>query len=132
MALEPPIIIVGDGQVEMFGSTQRLEACIEAVDAHLYRAYDSKGRPVRLTGQYKERRFLWLRWVTKGAVTAEAANDEPPQAEQLREALLEWWGRTGGADRAGSSEGFAQRGLDQMLRAIAVSWFSVKMTAMVS
>lgn len=114
MTAEPPIIIVGDGQVELFGSLRRLEGCVEAVDAQLYRAYDSKGRPVRLTGQYKESKFLWLRWINNGAVTAEAANDQPIHADQLRQALVEWWTRTGSADRPADDWS-----LDQLVSAIA-------------
>jgi len=119
MPIEAPIIIVGDGQVELFNSTGNVEGDVEAVDAELYRAYDSKGRPVRLIGQYTEGRFLGLGWVNSGAVSATLAGEEPTHAEELRVALVDWWTRTGGCTRRGVEPDAAKWTLDQLVEAIA-------------
>jgi hypothetical protein len=97
MPLEPPIIIVGDGQVELFSNSQSVQRSVEAVDAGLFRVYDSRGRPMRIAGQYQKGKTLGVSWGDGGSVTVEAMSDEPSGAEELRVALLDWWERTGGS-----------------------------------
>jgi hypothetical protein len=97
MPPEPPIIIVGDGQVELFSNSHAVERSVEAVDAELYRVYDSRGRPMRISGEYKKGKTLGVSWVGSGSVTVEPTSDEPSGAEELRVALLDWWERTGGS-----------------------------------
>ena len=116
--LEPPIVLVGDGQVELFASLPNIEKSIEACDAELYKGYDSKGRPVDLRGQYASGSVLGVGWVTNGAASADAASDEPSHAEELRSALLEWWIRTGGAKRDGLDESSSTWTLSQLVSQI--------------
>jgi hypothetical protein len=124
MPLEPPIIIVGDGQVEFYSSLPRLEGSVEACDAELYKAYDSKGRPIGLRGQYQEGKYFGgklfgLGWVKNGPVTAEALSDEPSHVEELRLALLDWWVRTGGSSRVSAEAGASEWTLDAFVKKIA-------------
>ncbi len=101
MPIESPVIAVGDGQLELFRSPDRLASSIEAVDAELYRGYDAKGRPLRITGQYKQSRgWFGIMSIENGPVTVELLTEDPFQAEELRLALVDYWNRTGGADRA--------------------------------
>jgi hypothetical protein len=99
MAPEPPIIIVGDGQVEFFSSPEAVEGHVEAVDAELYRVYDSKGRRLRISGQYEQGKTLGVTWIDNGSVSVAATTDETSGADDLRLALLDWWERTGGSTR---------------------------------
>ena len=102
MLIEPPIIIVGDGQVELFASAAALEGAIEAVDAKLYRAYDSRGHALRLTGVFREGTTLGLRWVKNASVALEPIAEVSPRTEELRAELLDWWRRTAGSGDASS------------------------------
>ena len=118
--LEPPIIIVGDGQVELYRSTSRVAADVEAVDAALYKGYDSKGRPVRIEGEFKEGKgWFGLRWVSNGPVTVEAISDQPTHAQELRIALRDWWMRTGGAANARATASQENATLEELIIAIA-------------
>lgn len=98
MPIEPPVIAVGDGQLELFRSPDRLAGCIEAVDAELYRGYDAKGRPLQITGEYKQSRgWLGIGTIENGPVTVALISEDTSHAEELRLALLDWWNRTGGS-----------------------------------
>jgi hypothetical protein len=82
---------------------------VEAVDAELHKAYDSKGRPVGLRGQYQEGKdfggkLFGLGWV---------------ENEELRLALLDWWVRTGGSSRVSAEAGAAEWTLDALVKKIA-------------
>ncbi len=117
--LEPPIIIVGDGQVELFRSTSRVAADVEAVDAELFKGYDSKGRPVRITGEYKRgKTWFGLGWVSDGRTTVEAISDQPTQAEELRLALSDWWKRTGGLANSKAAASRENATLEELIIAI--------------
>ncbi len=96
MPIEPPIILVGDGQVEMFQNADSVARNVEAIDAQLYKAYDVKGRPIRISGKFKTSGgWFGIRLVTEdGPVTVELISDEPSHAEELRAALVDWWIRT--------------------------------------
>jgi hypothetical protein len=119
-SLEPPIIIVGDGEVQMFRSTSRLAADVEAVDAGLFKGYDSKGRPVRITGKFESGRgWFGIRWVSNGPVTIEAISDQPTHAEELRLALRDWWTRTGGATDTAAAASQENATLEELITAIA-------------
>jgi len=119
--LEPPIIIIGDGEVELYRSTSRLAASVEAVDAELFRGYDSKGRPVRITGEFKQGKWWFgLGWVSNGPVTVEAISDQPTHAEELRLALRDWWTRTGGAVNSKAAASGENATLEELIIAIAV------------
>lgn len=117
--LEPPIVLVGDGQVELFGSLPSVAKSVEACDAGLYKGYDSKGRPIDVRGQYSSGSLLGVGWVKNGAVSAVATSEEPSHAEELRSALLEWWIRTGGAKEGGLDEPSSTWSLDQLVSTIA-------------
>jgi hypothetical protein len=118
--LEPPIIVVGDGQVELYRSTSRVAADVEAVDAELFRGYDSKGRPVRISGEFKQGKWWFgLGWVSNGPVTVEAISDQPTHAEELRIALRDWWMRTGGAANAKAAASRENATLEELIIAIA-------------
>jgi hypothetical protein len=118
--LEPPIIIVGDGQVELYRSTSRVAAAVEAVDAELFKGYDSKGRPVRITGEFKQGKFWFgLGWVEDGPTTVEAISDQPTHAEELRIALRDWWMRTGGTPNAKAAASQENATLEELIIAIA-------------
>ena len=117
--LEPPIVLVGDGQVELFASVRGIASSVEGVDADLYKGYDSKGRPVEVHGQYASGSVLGVGWVRSGPVSTEATSDEPSQAEELRNALLDWWIRTGGAKRTKAEESASTWSLGQLVSRIA-------------
>jgi hypothetical protein len=118
--LEPPIIIVGDGQVELYRSTSRLAASVEAVDAELFKGYDSKGRPVRITGEFKRGKWWFgIGWISNGPVTVEAVSDQPTHAKELRLALRDWWTRTGGATDTAAAASRENATLEELITAIA-------------
>jgi len=120
LELEPPIIMVGDGQVELYADVARAADSVEAVDAQLYKAYDRKGRPVRVTGEFQEgESWLGLSWVQNGDVTIEPASGQPTHAAELREALMDWWSRTGGVVRTAVAPAELEWTLDQLVDAIA-------------
>lgn len=116
--MESPLVLVGGGQLELVRGLQELRAAVEAVDAQLYRAYDAKGRHIRLAGKYDEQRLLGLTVVSSGEVTAEVADHEPGHAEELRLALAEWWTRTGGATRQDPSPGAETWSLERLIAAV--------------
>ena len=98
--MKPPIIIVGDGQVEVFSSLNSLKQSLEAVDAELYQAYDSDGQALQLNGHCEEGSWLGIRWLRNGTVTLDAYEEPMMRVDELRRALLDWWNRTGGKDDA--------------------------------
>jgi hypothetical protein len=120
MPPDPPIILVGDGQVEFFSNSHAVERSVEAVDAESYKVYDARGRPMRISGQYKKGKTLGVSWVDSGSVTVEATSDEPSGAEELRVALLDWWERTGGSTRTVAEASSKDWPLARLVGAIAV------------
>jgi hypothetical protein len=121
MPIEPPVIAVGDGQLELFRSPDSLARSIEAVDAEEYRGYDAKGRPLRITGRFRESRGGWfgMGTIDNGPVSVALISEDTSHAEELRHALLDWWIRTGGSSRplpAGPPEAW---GLADLVAAVA-------------
>ena len=100
LSMTPPIILVGDGQVELFADAPSVEVGVEAIDAQLYQAFDSLGRVMRLTGEFAEGSALGARWVENGRLSLQLLPDEPPHVEELQAALLAWWRRTRGIPEA--------------------------------
>lgn len=114
------MIAVGDGQLKLFRSPDRLAGSIEAVDAQLYRGYDAKGRPLQITGQYTQSRgWFGIRSINNGPVTVTLTTEDPSHAEELRLALLEFWNRTGGADRTRPTSSPEAWSLGDLLAAVA-------------
>lgn len=46
--LAAPLLLCGDGQVELFSTIEDLAAWVEAPDLDLYEAFDAKGQRLRL------------------------------------------------------------------------------------
>ncbi len=121
MPIEPPIILVGDGQVEMFHDADSVARNVEAIDAQLYKAYDVKGRPIRISGKFKTSGgWLGIRLVADDSpVTVELLSDEPSHAEELRAALVDWWIRTGYVAPASPPPSAERWALAELVAAIA-------------
>src|SRR5688572_9459410 len=100
LPITSPIILVGDGQVELFADAPSVEVGVEAIDAQLYQAFDSLGRVIRLAGDFAEGSTLGARWVESGRVSLQPLPDEPPHVAELQAALLAWWQRTRGIPEA--------------------------------
>ena len=102
MPIEPPIILVGDGQVEMFQNADSVARNVEAIDAQLYKAYDVKGRPIRISGKFKTSGgWLGISLVTEdGPVTVSLQSlvNERPQHHLKAHRALEFAHRLSGKD----------------------------------
>ena len=111
--LRTPLVLVGDGQVELYRDVASVEREVEFADAHRYRLYDASGKVLSLEGERERAQgFLFGTLLKVQRVVVQAQAEPRSEPDILREALVDWLQRT---------KGYLEPGLDlqQLLQLVA-------------